>query len=153
MRRKTQLIVFAILSLLVLAFIFSNSLQTAEVSAQRSGSLSGGLKAFFDPHNRLTLEQFDHYVRKAAHFSEFAALGFFLMGFYDAALKKGKAVQRLIAWGTAVAAAIADECLQFFSEGRAPGVKDVCIDCAGALCGVLVMCFFLWLFRRKKRAA
>ena len=148
-RNKVQLAVFLLLTLLVLSFIFSNSLQTAEVSAARSGRLAGLLKAFFDPNNRLTDGQFDHYVRKAAHFCEFGALGFCLMGLFDSFAAKRKGRQRFAAFALAAVFAAADESLQFFSDGRAPRIGDVFIDSAGSLCGVCFLLLILWLIQKR----
>ena len=62
---------FAGLLVLHTAFIWSNSM----VSAQDSGALSGGIVLFlrniFDPNGRLDPELLHYIIRKLAHFSEF----------------------------------------------------------------------------------
>jgi hypothetical protein len=50
--------------------------------------------------------------------------------------------------------AASDELHQMFSDGRSPQVRDVCIDSAGVLTGVLVTLLFLYFYERaidKKR--
>ena len=150
MARKIQLVLFLILSLAVLGFIFSNSLETSDVSDQRSNGIVDVIKPVIDPHDKIPHHRFNHYVRKAAHFSEFAALGFCLMGLFDAAGKKKKALQILPAFVISVIIAALDETLQFFSAGRGPRVGDVLIDSSGAAFGVCVMLFILWLIRKRK---
>ena len=91
-------------------------------------------------------------VRKSAHFSEFAALGFFLLGHFRAlALKKGLRRPALGALVTGVLYAASDELHQGFVGGRAPALLDVGIDSAGVLFGVLVMALLLYLCGAKAR--
>ena len=87
-----------------------------------------------------------HVVRKAAHFSEFAVLGFFLLGHFRALALK-TALHRPMA-GAAVAGflyAVSDELHQGFVSGRSPGLLDVGIDSAGVIFGILVMTLVLYL--------
>ena len=53
----------------------------------------------------------------------------------------------LLAWAVGAAYAVADEFHQLFVAGRSCEVRDMCIDAAGVLCGVLVI--VLW--KRKKQ--
>ena len=75
-------------------------------------------------------------LRKMAHFTEFAALGM-LLAWLHGMLQKGKL--RPFLWG--VAAASADETIQCFVPDRGPAVKDVCIDSAGVLTGIILLWF------------
>lgn len=97
-----------------------------------------------------------HFIRKAAHFCEYALLGFLLFYTLKSYFVK-TLVSCAVAWGIAVAVAFSDEGLQFLSEGRAPALLDVGIDSSGALCGVLAA-FILFVIvaaiiknRKKKR--
>ena len=45
------------------------------------------------------------------------------------------------ALGCAIAAACIDETIQIFVPLRGPGIKDVFIDTAGALTGILILTF------------
>ncbi|MCI8506425.1 MAG: VanZ family protein [Lachnospiraceae bacterium] len=127
--------IFLALSLLWMAVIFYFSGQ--------SGSESGALSGFLSELLGLP----DWVVRKGAHMAEYAALGFFLAGFF--LTFPGKRMW-LPAWGTAVLYAASDEIHQMFSDGRGPAVRDVCIDAAGAVIGVAAMCLITVFFRRRR---
>ena len=75
-------------------------------------------------------------LRKAAHFTEFAALGMCLAWLHGM-LQKGKL--KPFFWGAAAAAV--DETIQCFVPDRGPSIKDVCIDSAGVMTGIVL----LWL--------
>lgn len=139
MKQDRRIILFALLSLLAVGFIFSNSLEARDASNQKSNAIVDEVKPIVDPQDTIPRSTFNHYVRKSAHFLEFAALGFCLMGLTDAIGRK-RHIRRI---STAILAALlvasTDETLQFFAVERGPGVKDVLIDCSGASCGLLLM--------------
>lgn len=74
-------------------------------------------------------------VRKAAHFSEYALLGF-LMGLLW--VRQDGRSRFLLPEGLCLAAASIDECIQLFVDGRAGQLRDVCIDLSGATMGLLI---------------
>ena len=74
-------------------------------------------------------------VRKLAHFSEYALLGAALRQFLWTFPLKFPGVP---AWLAATLYAVLDEWHQTFVAGRAGQLRDICIDSAGALFGVLV---------------
>ena len=76
-----------------------------------------------------------HLVRKAAHFSEYALLGFF-MGLL--CVSRDGRLRFLLPECLCLAAAFIDEGIQLFSEGRGASLRDVCIDLSGATLGVLI---------------
>ncbi len=125
-----------ILILFYLCFIYGNSLTPAVISSKESGYfliriqnlLSGaGIDAWW-----LT----EHLVRKAAHFTEYAGLGFLL------AMNTGAGMvpvfchlkQNLTA---AIFMPFIDETIQLFVEGRSGQISDVWLDMAGIFAGVL----------------
>ena len=74
-------------------------------------------------------------VRKAAHFSEYALLGAALRQFlWTFPLRRPGAA----AWLAATLYAALDEWHQTFVSGRSGQLRDICIDSAGALFGILV---------------
>ena len=81
-------------------------------------------------------------VRKCAHATEYAILA----GLYWHALKGSlsTSLRRItaMAWGFTVLYAITDEIHQTFVPGRSCELRDVCIDAAGALAGLL-FCRFI----------
>jgi len=149
MKRKYRLVLFAILSLLVLCFIFGNSLQGGEASNAVSGGVSSWLKPILDPFDLISDVFFHILVRKLAHFTEFAALGFCLTGMVlnmNVTTKQRRYLPAL--W--AFLAACTDETIQRFT-GRTSAFKDVCIDFSGAVFGIMLVWVIVWLWRKGKR--
>lgn len=126
-------------------FIWHNSLENAETSAERSGRVTSVVNKIVESLGQKSVTE--HFVRKLAHFSEYglegvlAVLLFLAYGFHA-----GRYWWKVILTG--MVTAVTDESLQFFSLGRAPGLKDVCIDMAGFLCGMLWMCAVRLLLRK-----
>ena len=143
-RRDRQIRLCAALLALNLCFIWGNSLLPAELSRAFSSwvmELLTGIPAGDPLHSGGT-----GYLRKLAHFSEFAVLGLLLSWLYR--LRKGKSWKPL-AWG--IAAACIDETIQMFVPGRGPGLMDVGIDACGVLTGMLVLPFGYFLWRRNQK--
>ena len=143
-RRKCN--VFLVLLLVAtLCFIWGNSLLDRENSAKMSGGLLERFRAIFRLMGLDTED--DHWLRKTAHFMEFAMLGTELAVLFF--LNLGRSLQSgANAAFAALLAALADEGLQYFSS-RAPEVKDVALDFSGALFGVLLITL-LWRRKREK---
>ena len=139
MKQNRRIFLFALLSLLAVGFIFSNSLDTRDTSNQKSNAIVDEVKPIVDPQDTIPRGTFNHYVRKSAHFLEFAALGFCLMGLTDAIGCKRRIRRVPMALLAALLIASTDETLQFFAVERGPGVKDVLIDFSGAACGLALM--------------
>ena len=115
-----------------LVFIWGNSLLPGEIS----GAFSDWVKSLLA--QLLSMGPDDGsgggLLRKVAHFTEFTALGM-LLAWLHGMLQKGKLKPFL--WG--VAAASVDETIQRFVPDRGPAVKDVCIDSAGVLTGIILL--------------
>ena len=85
------------------------------------------------------------FVRKAAHFTEYAVLGGLLaVCVKDFAARRAAAAPgfgRLFwpAWGIGALYAVTDEIHQAFVPERACAVMDMGIDAAGVACGVLIV--------------
>ena len=150
-RAGRQAIFFAVLAALLLLFIFSNSAVPRELSAERSSRIMALLRPIFDPQHRVADDVFHHYIRKAAHFSEFAALGFSLLGLADSFFWQRKSSRWLLPQLVSALAAAADETIQIFSVERGPAVKDVCLDIIGAAFGIVCMLFLLASMRGSKK--
>ena len=127
-----------------LIFIWGNSMLPGEIS----GAFSDWVKSTLARILRIGRRHASGggLLRKIAHFTEFAALGM-LLAWLHGMLQKGKL--RPFLWG--VAAASMDETIQCFVPDRGPAVKDVCIDSAGVLTGIIL----LWMgyhYSEKKSA-
>ena len=94
-----------------------------------------------------SIEAWHHFVRKCAHFTEYAILGVTVVYAFGEKLKK---VKRIIPVALAICAfyAATDEFHQHFVPMRMGSVSDVLLDSVGALTGIVI---FL-LITRKKRA-
>ncbi len=80
-------------------------------------------------------------IRKAAHFFIYMLLGIFLfLTAKETGIKKKAAP--VAAWVIAFLYAGTDEIHQRFVPGRSGQFTDVCLDSAGALAGILLMCAF-----------
>lgn len=125
-----------------LCFIWGNSLLPAELSQAFSDWVKALLAGIFtgdaSPSGGSGL------LRKAAHFTEFTALGICL-GWLLGMLRKG------ILWpfGLGVAAACIDETIQLFVPGRGPGIWDVLLDSCGVAAGIALVYFGHTYCKRK----
>ncbi len=143
-----------LLALYFIIFIFSS--QDGETSGGVSFQISlFGVETWNDVANRgwseficrEWAEVFEHPIRKLAHFSEFAAMGFLQYSLLRSLLGKKK----WLFWATAlwlVISAAADEVHQLFVPGRWGSVSDVIIDTGGGIFGVLV-CLITISFYKK----
>lgn len=124
-------------------FIFQNSLMVAETSS----ALSTKVTYFLLNHmNRFGLyadfHTFHHYVRKLAHFSEFAGLGFLVtLAMHVCPLFKSRFLNFTL---FLVAVPVMDETIQQFVDGRSSEYFDMLIDGGGFLAGGFV-CYVLIL--------
>ena len=148
MARKIRIVLFAVLSLLIIVFIYSNSVPSIPESRETSLSIAALLRPLLDPHHRMDDAVFHNLIRKLAHFVEFGALGVSLT-----ALSAQFDRKKRYLFGTPMAVsalvALSDEGLQSFT-GRGNSMKDVLIDCGGAFCGVLFVAAILWLQHLRK---
>lgn len=148
-RTKIRLLISTAMIVGILCFIWGNSLLPGEDSGELSGfvgQLLQKLLPFLDLESGTGM----HLLRKAAHFSEFAALGFSFTWFYGMLSKKRLWSLALPLMSGASAAAI-DETIQLFSPDRGPSIKDVGIDTCGVITGILVLTLLHWLLKRIKR--
>ncbi len=115
-----------------LIFIWGNSLLPGEVS----GALSNWLKEILANLFAQGPEKPSSggLLRKIAHFTEFTALGALLCWRFGM-LRKGW--HPALLWGAA--AACMDETIQRFVPDRGPSLRDVGIDTAGVLTGIVLV--------------
>ncbi len=155
-RNAVWLTLIPVLAVMIMIFCFSA--QTGEESGETSEKLVRFFLRLFVPglgtlpaEEALRLHALcSLLVRKAAHFTEFALLGFFLM-LHVTAIGTRTAVRRpaLRALGVGVLYAVSDELHQGLVSGRSPAVPDVGIDSLGVLAGLGLLCLILLLWKRK----
>ncbi|HJV16525.1 MAG TPA: VanZ family protein [Bacillales bacterium] len=136
---------FLVILWMILIFFLSNQ------PATQSGALSTGIAAVIiqaieklSGHIGFDLAQFDHIVRKNAHFFVYLVLGVLV---YNALKRSGRNRNILLAFMICVLYAISDEIHQMFVPGRGPGIKDVLIDSTGAIVGIGMY----WVIGRKRQ--
>lgn len=149
MRKK----IFLILAILWMAIIFSFSAKDADESTKESNAVGmflgsivySDFEEWTEEEQQAFAEKWDHPVRKCAHMTEYAILGYFLIGAgYDGREKCRRVVGRSL--GIAAFYAATDEIHQYFVPGRACMFTDVCIDSVGALLGGLFATVIMTLF-------
>ncbi len=158
MPRKIVLIILLIATVLWTAFIFSNSLDNAEQSTEKSSTVTEVVNKIASAVG--VDEEIPHStVRDMAHFTEFAVLAFLLCADCAVALSERFDTRR---WLYALcpsacvtlsfALACVDELMQRISVGRASQFSDVLLDTLGALSGtaVFAICYLLFVLIRKK---
>ncbi len=127
----------------IVIFVFSSQ------PASESGKVSGGvtirilnllpqLKTMPEHHKIEIAEKLEPFIRKCAHFSLYASLGFCLAAaLFLSGARLGKSVGYSYGMGTLYAAS--DELHQFFVPGRSAQVSDVFLDSVGVIAGCLVL--------------
>lgn len=156
--KKIRCTASVVVCVLWVIFIFSNSIDSGSRSSAKSGAVVAILQWCVDifADNVIVEESF---VRTAAHFTEFAILGFLI--WLSVRMFTQKYLQHVfIPLFASLLIAVADEFIQLFSQGRASEVADVIVDFAGAVTGMLFFVFIINLpniivkiknsFRRRK---
>ncbi len=132
----------------VMVAIFLFSAQSAEESSKLSGRIVTAVIRIVMPsyddlpflEQQRIKEKVSFVVRKIAHFTEFAALGFFLMLYLFCVYTKTKLFYlSFFSWVGGTFYAVTDEIHQMFVSGRYPAATDVLIDSSGVLFGILFL--------------
>ena len=149
--------IFAVLLVLWMGFIFSMSCENAEESSNTSGQTINVVLSTVPEFEKQPkevkvniIEELQFIVRKSAHFIGYMILGILASGLilqYENINKKYP-----LAFLICVIYAISDEIHQLFVPGRSGQVRDVLIDSAGSLLGIiLVMAFEKLLIKINKK--
>ena len=98
----------------------------------------------------------EHYlVKKEAHFTEFALLGFFLALHIQTVLDYRAVFRRLYCFSLAFISgalyAISDEFHQLFVSARSANITDIWIDSAGVAFGAAILLILVILLQRRKK--
>ena len=146
MKRKMAKWGWMIALLMILAFIWGNSMLKAENSSELSGGLFELIKTL--PWIGKISVINEALLRKMAHFGEFFLLSAALYGAYRGRISKW--THLLVGLGVA----LIDETIQLSSSGRAAQVRDVWIDfagfCTGMLCILVVHRVKAYIRRRRE---
>ena len=131
-----------ILILVYLCFIYGNSLTPAAISSKESGYFLAKIQDFLAGAGMDAWRLTEHLVRKAAHFTEYAGLGFLL------AMNTGAGIAPVFCLLKGNVTAVlfmpfVDETIQLFVEGRSGQISDVWLDMAGIVTGIMVTAGFM----------
>lgn len=157
-KKKKAGIIWLIATVIWMAVIFSFSAREADESAAMSHSVGKEIGRLVIPEFRSWsedkqeqfAERIDFPVRKCAHASEYAVLGVLILGTaYSFSKDTGKKIT-LISWCIGTAYAATDEFHQLFVPGRSCQLRDVCIDGAGVLAGVLLFSLIKHQIKKSK---
>lgn len=137
MKKKIIIAVWWVLVAVCMGVIFFLSSQSGETSQTVSDEFKIILGIPVDIH----------YIRKGAHFLEFAGLAFLVFNALRATCGRNRpALSFLIT----AAYAVSDEIHQLFVEGRACRIFDVFVDSCGAAAAILFMMFIFSVWEKRR---
>lgn len=153
---KGYRIIFGILTAVVMVCIFLFSCEDSDKSSDTSGRIVKIiLRIFYEDFENMSLAEqeeirsrISHIIRKTAHFTIYAALGFF------SSLTVGQ--RKLISMSTAgvilfcFGYAVTDEIHQYFVPGRACMVTDMLLDTCGGITGIIISFVCMKIFYKRK---
>lgn len=144
-------VILTVLSAGCICFIFGNSMQIADVSANRSSAVTevvAKILAVFSVYVEQTA--LETIIRKVAHFSEYLLLATLIC---TAFLSANKRLWRnvLNVLFIVLMTAVLDENIQRFIVGRSGEVRDVLIDFCGGLAGVILVLLISSIRRKRHR--
>ena len=146
-RTKKRMILCICLLAAVRAFIWGNSLTNGEDSGNMSGNIMQWINTFLrlDEQGAEVLHKF---IRKGAHFTEFACLGLLLTWLFGMmGEKKGHLFCMPLLFG--MMAACVDETIQVFVPDRGPSPVDIWIDTCGVAAGIVILLIGHFYYRKK----
>lgn len=147
-----------------MVIIFALSAESREESGARSADIASlMIRIFYSDYENMSyddqqaaMESVHHYVRKAAHFLEYALLGFLTSALllflrrYLYGRRLGYKITWLYPTIFCILYAVTDEVHQIFSN-RGASPKDVVIDSVGAIFGILCIQLIAAAVRRKEK--
>ena len=141
-----------LLPISITLFAFLNSAIPGQQSTQISSSVMKTLIQFLESLSiSIPAAQLHFFIRKAAHFSEYTALGFTM--FFADYFQEYKPLNKKIILLFLIITPIIDEGIQLFSFGRSAQVSDVMIDWAGIIFGSLIFYCLYQLYLKKKKSS
>lgn len=141
--------VLILATILWIAFIFFNSMQTGTDSGQMSGILVGWVDDILQAINiQVDVAILSIWIRKLAHLFEYFVLGvlmYYVVTQYNIDFKR----TIIYSFSIALLVSIIDEVIQTFVAGRAGLLTDVLIDALGVIIGISIVLFFKLLQKQK----
>lgn len=148
------LILLVLLYIMIFFFSSENAEQSSDISVRVTKAL---LQIYYKimgggegPAVEYTVSSTEGLIRKLAHFTEYAGVGFLsysMVAAWHGTVWKGQlfvVVQLIVSAGL-------DEFHQYFVPGRNAAFTDVLIDTAGGIAGIAVVLAGTFLWKRKKQ--
>ena len=138
--RATLIILLFLQMWIIFGFSNQDGEKSGTISRQITELITKKISAIQNLPNdekEIVLKKIEHIVRKLAHFSIYAVIGFLLMSLmstYKIKQKNRIAISAIIG----LLYAISDEIHQAFVPGRGPLVGDVFIDFSGVIMGIFI---------------
>lgn len=141
---KSIIAVCATVTVMITIFMFSSrngsasSNQSIRVTRLLCRVIFVNYKDMSAEQKSFVVKELHHFVRKLAHFSIYMLLG---VCTYSSILLGEFRIKKkwTAALGICMIYAVLDEIHQYFIPGRAMSARDVCIDSAGALIGIIAV--------------
>lgn len=146
---RRRFVLFLVLTLLWVAFIFSNSLKGPEESGQESGRVTEIVEPVVEAVFGEDTVDTHFLVRKAGHVIEFCLLGLCLLGLTRSLPLRCRDGCRACGPFAALFVGVIDEYIQSFTD-RGSQVQDVLIDFGGALLGFAIGYAVIGLSKRRR---
>lgn len=160
--RKRQIrltVIYGVLLVFLYVMIFSLSAQDGEASTNLSTKVSEGSAELFNHLSRQHWTDniigeiavfFEYPLRKIAHFMEYACMGILVYLLWSQWVSRSRMLWLIcVAW--VFLSAGMDEFHQLFVPGRCGSFRDVCLDTAGGIAGVMVLLLVQKFFSSKKQ--
>ena len=149
-----------VLIIAICIFIFLMSAAEGPTSSKISGSFIEAIIRFFNKgFDSLSKQQrleiiasYQHFVRKAAHFSVYALLGIFTNGFLITYRELRKFKSLIFSFIFVLLYSISDEIHQLFIPLRSGQFSDVILDTLGGILGILILKLICILYFKRTEA-
>lgn len=149
-------IVLIILTIAVMTVIFMLSADNADESNAKSdivsGSIINAVLEFFNLEGKRAEKFIDNcvmIVRKTAHFTEYAVLGFLILSVSESFFIRRK-ISAPTALITGALYAVSDEIHQSFVPGRSCQISDMLLDTAGVMAGIIALIILIAIIKKIK---
>ena len=150
-KAKLLVIILAIALFFITLFIILNSALDFETSHASSGVIVDIIVPDSAKDVLIDYKTPEYYIRKAAHFLEYAVLGCAVVGFAIAFSDYRRSKFNFLGFELfyVLSIAVLDEHIQSLSD-RSSLTGDILLDFAGALTGIVLIHFIFYIIKRKK---
>ena len=153
----TVIAVCLLIAVYIMIFLFSadDAAESSSLSVAVTRKLINLYYHFFSGNNNAVLsvpvvtDDAEAIVRKMAHFTEYMAVGFLSSGIAVIWMQRIKAGIVAVTLQVFLSAGL-DEIHQYFVPGRYASFRDVLIDTAGGIAGIMIV-FLMYKIRKRRR--